>query len=1578
MFAQNGAYDYFDDPSSSTWITDEPDVYSMEVKWGITSIEATDAGGDGNYHGFTYELAEPVNIINNPIFSVKLKAWWELVVRVDIVDENGNTASESPAFFNTFDDGRFHIYYYDFTGAETWQGDEVDLTAISSVLFYFNANETLAYTGEVHIDNIMLGNSGATSIAEDFGDNSLDACWVTIKDSQYSLTELEDTENLEIAVDKVADDYEAFTFYYYPIDLRNNPYVTVDVQSDDDFMFRIDLQDTDGYTTNGDVIEFAHTGSSDPVTYTFDYTDKFYDYLDETVNSKSIEKILVYVNAGGDAFVGDVYIDNLVVGAAPSNFPPKFSAIDDQIIEPGESFTYIDLTAVVTDPENDDITFTFTGNDELVVSIVDGVCSISTPDLLWVGSETVTFIATDSEGNKSTYDVKFTLSEAYSKAGHYNAFDGTGGGSWEEATDIFTAEIAEGETKISIDGAGFEAYDAYAYVLDEPIDISDNPFLSFMYKTDMEFDLRVDVMDIHGNCTNEEAFTISTWDDGYYYKETNTFALGQVDVVTEVGVDFTAIEKVVFYPNPDSEVGITGSFYIDDILLGDYKLKYLLESFDDLDKQPIISPDATYGVEMKGENLDLATVIGEEEFASVVMDLPLMDLSENPYVNVSVKSDQHFYFRVDLQDDQGITTNKDALYYLVRGDGEYHNLTFDFTSHLFDLDDYEVDATNIKSLLMMINPGTGPFEGGITVDYIEIGKKGAEMMNQAPFVDEIPAQAIKQGETFADIDFAEFVIDDSTALADLDITFDSSNDFVFDVVDGVVSISVDETWFGKEIVDITFKDEYGAETKGRVILEVLSDNEKPEISAIPSQTIEQGEAFADIELNDYVKDETADEGIIWTVEDNINLEVAISNQIASVVVKDAAWTGTETVTFTAEDEGGMTASIEVVFTVEEAPENLAPVLTQIPNQSINKGGLFSSIALNDYVTDETADADIEWTVTGGDKISFTITSQVLVIQVTDADWTGSEEITLTAKDEEGLIETLTVTFTVAGKDENLAPQLSAIDNQTIKQGESFTAIALNDFVADETADADITWSITGDDNLEISIVDQTATIAVKDAGWFGTEMITFTAEDEGSLTSAIDVTFTVEEVVINNAPVVSAIPGQSIKTGEVFTSVDLNDYVTDETADADIEWTITGGDKLSFGINKQVLIIQSSDATWTGSETVTLTAKDEEGLTASVEVTFTVAGKDENLAPQLSAIDSQTIKQGEAFTDIALNNFVEDETADADIVWTVSGDDYLTISIDVNVLSAAVNDTGWFGKETITLTAKDEEGLSETIEVVFEVTEYETDAPVIATIPAVEITTDDNIPTISLYDYITDQTADEDLTITVKDQSGFDFSVTDGGLSIVLEDAAWTGETTIEVTVADKFDNESTIEIDFKRDAVIVNNPPVVSEIPQVKITASNYSVNLKGYVEDEDIASITYEVAEATFVTATVENGVLTITPKDGIHNANEKITVTVKDDKDQTATVEIVVVVEVVETATEESATAFSCYPSIATKTLSIETAKPAKATISSIDGRAVESFELPEGLSSIDVTLWEKGIYMIVVETAEAKKAFRIIKK
>ena len=91
---------------------------------------------------------------------------------------------------------------------------------------------------------------------------------------------------------------------------------------------------------------------------------------------------------------------------------PVVTDIPNQTIAEGSSFATINLDGYVSDADNTDgeMTWTYSGNTDLTVNISGSrVATISTPNANWFGAETITFKASDPNGNFDDDAATFTV-----------------------------------------------------------------------------------------------------------------------------------------------------------------------------------------------------------------------------------------------------------------------------------------------------------------------------------------------------------------------------------------------------------------------------------------------------------------------------------------------------------------------------------------------------------------------------------------------------------------------------------------------------------------------------------------------------------------------------------------------------------------------------------------------------------------------------------------------------------------------------------------------------------------------------------------------------------------------------------------------------------------------------------------------------------------------------------------------------------------------------------------------------------------------------------------------------------------
>ncbi len=274
---------------------------------------------------------------------------------------------------------------------------------------------------------------------------------------------------------------------------------------------------------------------------------------------------------------------------------------------------------------------------------------------------------------------------------------------------------------------------------------------------------------------------------------------------------------------------------------------------------------------------------------------------------------------------------------------------------------------------------------------------------------------------------------------------------------------------------------------------------------------------------------------------------------------------------------------------------------------------------------------------------------------------------------------------------NEPPVVSQIPDQSIRKGETFAKISLDNYVTDpNNSDDQIAWKVSGNQHVNIAISNRVADISVIDPGWTGQDSVLFIAKDPGDRADTSKTVFSVTPS--NQAPVISALPEQTLLENEKFNTVNLDNYVNDpDNADGELSWSFSGNKALLVSITNHILQIAVPDSEWAGSEVLTLKVTDPEGLKDSTKTTYTVIAL--NDPPMVTHIPEQRILPGNVFQAIKLDDYVFDiDNDDSEIEWSVFGAIDLQVQIVNRIVTINVPNSEWLGNETIIFYAKDPYG----------------------------------------------------------------------------------------------------------------------------------------------------------------------------------------------------------------------------------------------------------------------------------------------
>ena len=166
----------------------------------------------------------------------------------------------------------------------------------------------------------------------------------------------------------------------------------------------------------------------------------------------------------------------------------------------------------------------------------------------------------------------------------------------------------------------------------------------------------------------------------------------------------------------------------------------------------------------------------------------------------------------------------------------------------------------------------------------------------------------------------------------------------------------------------------------------------------------------------------------------------------------------------------------------------------------------------------------------------------------------------------------------------------------------------------------LTFTTSGNSNININIDSGKIVSFSQPAGWFGTEKVRFIASDGSLTTQSNEVNLTVIDIASpppssgNNAPTfIEDIPDQDVILDTDTWSLDLSDYAEDnEDPVSKLNWSVSGADEslIEIEIDNVDKTAKFTSKGKGGSVTVEFTVKDRGGLTASQDVKIKISNEE--------------------------------------------------------------------------------------------------------------------------------------------------------------------------------------------------------------------------------------------------------------------------------------------------------------------------------------------------------------------------------
>ena len=333
--------------------------------------------------------------------------------------------------------------------------------------------------------------------------------------------------------------------------------------------------------------------------------------------------------------------------------------------------------------------------------------------------------------------------------------------------------------------------------------------------------------------------------------------------------------------------------------------------------------------------------------------------------------------------------------------------------------------------------------------------------------------------------------------------------------------------------------------------------------------------------------------------------IATATVSGSVVSTTGVAAGSATVTITARDPGGLSATQTMAVTVNAT--NSAPEVTgTIDDRTLNVGDSVTVDVAENFSDPDGDDLTFAAASSDADVATASVSGSMVTVMAVAA---GSATVTVTATDTGGL--EAEAGFTVTVEQPNRAPEVAeAIPAQTINVGDTVRLVVSNYFT-DPDGDELSYEAVSADTGVaEALAMGDTVTIAAMSAGQ---ATVAVTATDPEGLMATQDVAVTVQGPQ-NQAPsAVDSIPAHDLVVDSAVV-LDMSAYFSDPEED-ELTYSVSSSDEAVAVASAEGSVVTTMGISAMEEDTVrmatlTVTATDPDGLSATQEADVFVATMD--------------------------------------------------------------------------------------------------------------------------------------------------------------------------------------------------------------------------------------------------------------------------------------------------------------------------------------------------------------------------------
>ncbi|MBE3909511.1 tandem-95 repeat protein [Vibrio parahaemolyticus] len=1054
--------------------------------------------------------------------------------------------------------------------------------------------------------------------------------------------------------------------------------------------------------------------------------------------------------------------DSLVVNRV-NDAPTVENAIADQELSEDFASYTIDLNDAFKDSDSA-LNFSVSGNSNVLVSIENGIATIS-PTADWNGSEILTFKATDPSGESISQTVNFTVAPvADIVADKATVVEDTptiikvlGNDTFEGGDQVVSLDTnngpANGTVSVNPDGSvtytpndNYHGTDSFTYIVTSG-GVSEST--TVYVDVTPENDAPVAKDDI-ATTQEDTAVTIDVLPNDTDV-DGDKLSIQSASVPETQGTVEIVDGKLVFTPAENFHGDAEITYIVTDGQLTDEaKVAVTVNPVNDA---PTIKVDAVESITEDAVSTD-----------TVVATLTVRD-TDTPEDQLTIS----------------LENNSNGYFVLVGNEVKLTQAGVDAVNN---------DELNLKDLTISASVLDGVNPTASDSDSLVVNR-----VNDAPTVENaIADQVLSEDFDAYTIDLNEVFKDSDSSL---EFSVSGNNSIQISIVSGVATITPTADWNGKETITFTAKDPSGESVSQTVNFTVTP---VADIEADKTTVVEDTPTIIKVLGNDTF--EGKDKVVSLDAENGPkNGTVIVNNDGTVTYTPNDNYVGKDTFTYIV-TSGGVSESTTVEVNV--TPVNDAPVAKD-------------DIATTQEDTAVTIDVLPNDTDVDGDKLSIQSASVPEAqgkVEIVDGklvftpaeNFNGDAEITYTVTDG-ALTDQATVKVTVNAVNDTPVVESNIADQALAEDFTPYT-IDLNTAFSDvDNVDGELTFSVSGNSNIQVAIVNGIATITPT-ADWNGSETLTFTATDPSGESISQTVNFTVAPVadivadsvtVVEDTPTIIKVLGNDTFEGDdKMVSLDTNNGPANGTVSINPDGSVTYTPNDNYhGTDSFTYIVTSGGVSESTTVTVNVTpvndapvAKDDIATTQEdTAVTIDVLPNDTDIDGDTLRIDSASVPSDQGTVEIVDGKLVftpaENFNGDAEITYTVT-DGELTDEAKVSVTVNPVND-----------------------------------APTIK-VDAVESITEDAVSTDTVVATLTvrdTDTSEDQLTVSLENNSngyfvlvGDEVKLTQAGVDAVNNDELNLKDLTISASVSDGVNPTAS-----DSDSLIVNR---VNDAPTIKVDA--------------------------------------------------------------------------------------------------------------------------------------------------------------